>query len=1062
MKRVLSWKRLLIVIAVFALLTGGTYAVHAVQSRRQSSGIKDQADRAAAGAEPDAQMRDQAIDLYEKYLRFKPRDEDAFRSYTALLFARARSAQTGATYSEATKVGEKFLREFPDHPAERRALVDLYMKRDDIRLALDHLRKLLDPKGTNTEDIELLRKAAVCEAASGDATKAVEYLQTALKTGKAPLGVYEELIALYWQNRTQIRDGSGQANELARILIETEPFKSDVAAQVVAVQYRLDSGDYASAQKQLKLIFTEMPGGQKSPEANLAAARLDVIEITTPESVAIQLKKANAHLEAALAQSPKDIRAGLFQAEILDRMGKTDEAVNRLCKTAEALGEPGAEYVLVVDRLIDFGNRDRSAELVERIAKVDTIFFRIMAGYFRGRLALLRKDWTQARSLLETASTALSPPAWKDYHKKAKAGLGKCYEIFQNPDEQLRCYSAALADDPRYFPAIIGQAEALAKLGRIEDALTGDGKVGRPGFREIVGAYKQEKYRATLVRLELLQALKVPTATSWAAFDASLGPLPPDRLPEVQLLWIESLAARGRQADAIKLLDDLVEKNPEFPSAWVALARIKFNGRSEPALDAVRKRPGNSPAMRVAQAVLMSAQAVPAAQEQFRKLGENIDNIATADLRSLWFGLGEATLRALPAQPTPEAIASLRDIAISFFERAAAADPLDLTSRAILIDLGQAARRQDVTDAALAGIVNVEGPAGPIGTFATVSLRLPSAKGNEAEIADLRTKAKQVEASRPGWGRVYVALARLDEMDGRNDSALENYRKAIDRGDRQEAVIRRVVELYRLRKQDNIAANLLQTLYTEVPLPDDLERFRAIMYLLERDIPASERPTIDRVAPEKSNDYRILMLRGALLTAIRADADALMAYRKAIECNDASPDAWTALVGNLVRLGKIDDAKRALAEAQIKLTSLPASDPVVKGELTVALAGCHELTANPQTAEQMYRQAAQLAPDNLNLNRQLIQYLQRSGKGAEADRLLVAMVNNPAPDLHRWARRYAAISMLARPDPYNHRLEALELVRKNLATTPDDPEDVKAYAMLQTVDPDTRDEGSRR
>ena len=61
-------------------------------------------------------------------------------------------------------------------------------------------------------------------------------------------------------------------------------------------------------------------------------------------------------------------------------------------------------------------------------------------------------------------------------------------------------------------------------------------------------------------------------------------------------------------------------------------------------------------------------------------------------------------------------------------------------------------------------------------------------------------------------------------------------------------MIRRAVELYRERRKDDDAVVLLNSLQGEINLPDDLERFRAIKDLLARDIPSTERPTIDRIA----------------------------------------------------------------------------------------------------------------------------------------------------------------------------------------------------------------------
>ena len=87
MHRVLSWKRLLIVVGVLAVLAAAGYAVHHVQVRRQASALLDQARRAEAEGDPE-----KAIELAGLYLKFRPNDEEAAIWYLDLVFAQAFSA----------------------------------------------------------------------------------------------------------------------------------------------------------------------------------------------------------------------------------------------------------------------------------------------------------------------------------------------------------------------------------------------------------------------------------------------------------------------------------------------------------------------------------------------------------------------------------------------------------------------------------------------------------------------------------------------------------------------------------------------------------------------------------------------------------------------------------------------------------------------------------------------------------------------------------------------------------------------------------------------------------
>ena len=59
------------------------------------------------------------------------------------------------------------------------------------------------------------------------------------------------------------------------------------------------------------------------------------------------------------------------------------------------------------------------------------------------------------------------------------------------------------------------------------------------------------------------------------------------------------------------------------------------------------------------------------------------------------------------------------------------------------------------------------------------------------------------------------------------------------------------------------------------------------------------------------------------------------------------------------------------------------------------------------------------------------------------------------------ARRHLALTVLTRPDAYQSRGDAMALIDLNLAVTPPDQEDVKAKALVQTIDPKTRAEGMK-
>src|SRR5207237_3622924 len=96
-----------------------------------------------------------------------------------------------------------------------------------------------------------------------------------------------------------------------------------------------------------------------------------------------------------------------------------------------------------------------------------------------------------------------------------------------------------------------------------------------------------------------------------------------------------------------------------------------------------------------------------------------------------------------------------------------------------------------------------------------------------SEVLRLRALAQKARESRSGWTRVYVVLGQLDELAGEYNAAADNYREAINRGDRQEFVIRRVTEIYLYKldpPREDDALAVLNLVAADIQLPAHLEQ----------------------------------------------------------------------------------------------------------------------------------------------------------------------------------------------------------------------------------------------
>lgn len=1074
MRRSFHWKRLLILLVAFGVFAGALYGVNRLQVRKQTSALRDHAERLLTAAKDDPAKRDEAIRAFDVLWKAQKDDESAVK-YARLLLDRAKVDPTTANSDAALRGVEDTLRHFPEHPELRRELADLYLATGRVGNAREHLQVMFNsPRGDFRQDVELLELASHCEFVAGDTEKAVKFLEEANAAGReknAPVEVrvrvYQQLLELLNQNK-----GDGQRDlkiaDHLRVLLGQEPFVSNRAARVVVVRFQLFRGDVQSARQHVAQVLDNM-GGRTDPESLLAAGELELVEARLATGLAAKREKLEAgrkYLEEAYRLDKKNVSVGLFLARLHDMLGDRPKAVETLRSTAEALGKIDDNYRILIDRLIDLENQDLSAALVTRIAATGQKDYTVT--YFNGRLALLKGDITQGRALLEEAAPHLVRVP--EFHKRAMVGLARVFEVLQNPDQQLEYCRRALKDSgPMLEGALVGEADALAKLGKTDEAIR--------KYQGLVTAFQAHGLRPTLVRLRLLETLRKPAdSRNWELFDSdeNLG-IEADRSDDVRIMHAQSLAARGDRARAEQILEAIVAREPKSPfaaTAWVVLARVREGGKPGAAggvLDLARASVGDTVEVRLARADLLVFRAKPPTAAEFETLSADAGVFDKPQQFRLWVGLGQAALAAAPRPADTDQRRGLQEAAIRFLREAGKVEPRDLHSRALLVDLAVSSDRKEVIEATLGDLAALEGADGPIRNLARVVVSLPDAKKLEdkaaraAKMKELRELATSVVKQRPNWGRGYVALGRIDEAEGLNEQAVENYRKAIEVGDREEYVIRRTVELYRERKQDNLAAGVLDVLATKMVLPDDLERFRAIYELLNQPAPRAQAGTINRIAPEDSRDYKILMLRGSLLAAVRDEENSLKAFYRAVEiANPPVAETYEALVSQLVRTGQASRAKDAITEAEKRLNPDDLKTPAAKGDLYLIVGRMHEVVGDPKTAEARYQKAVEVAPAELAPRRRMVEFLMRTRRAAEADRMLATLSENAGADIARWARRYRGqYVILSQPNAYQHRGEALALIEKNLATAPDDPEDLKARAVIWTVDPVTRDEGVR-
>ena len=255
-------------------------------------------------------------------------------------------------------------------------------------------------------------------------------------------------------------------------------------------------------------------------------------------------------------------------------------------------------------------------------------------------MAVLRSDWPTARKLLEEAAPNLVRVP--EYHKRALVGLAACAAAAQNPDQQLDFCRQALRDDGEYVLAIIGEAEALVRMGRNDEAVR--------RYRILVKGKGIESYRTELVRLELIDVLAQAGERNWELFDEALGPVEA-RTAEIHIHQADADIARGNAAGSVERLRKWLADHPNDPKAglvWVALARATDGGKPESVaavLTEAGTKIGNTVDIRLGRAALLAGRAKPVTPDELAALAAGTEKLPADDQFRLLFGLGQVAAR---------------------------------------------------------------------------------------------------------------------------------------------------------------------------------------------------------------------------------------------------------------------------------------------------------------------------------------------------------------------------------------------------------------------------------
>ena len=1017
--RLLRTKRLLIGILGLLLFGGAAYGLHGYQMRRQAAVLRELGRNSINENEPA-----RAVDFYKQYLVLNPNDLDANSELSAIYEEMAKVKPAYALDAIAL-LEEKVLSLDPARHEDRRKLAKLYYQIGKFPAARQHLTQLLAANvPTLTNDPELHFLLARCDRLEKKTEEARKGYERSIATKLAPPTTSLEL-ATYLRYELNTPQAIVDADAVMNRLIQEHP--QDIESRLVRCRYRLGAGDRRGAREDVELAYN-LPGGGTNGEIILQLASLTALD---------DPKFARTLLEKALKDQPENMVLTLGLAEMMIATNSEAQARQLLLDAARKLPDGDLRLLDVGDRLIDLKNFEAALTTAARLNSDER--WVLSANYLRGRVNVMRGDWPQAIPLLESALPALQRNT--NLNKKALLSLAVGHGAANDLPNQLRCFEAAWNIDPTSVTAQFGVADTLATMGQSAKAAD--------RYRDL--ASKNPLARVRYAKLKFAEILGQPDRSrNWDEFERVLGPKP--YAPEIEVLAANALFLQKKPAEAIQQLSAALVTDPKQVQSWLSLALLR--GLQDPdaglkTLDEAEKKIGDSVDLRLLRAQMVTRDPKSFDLPKLLTLAERgVTEFPPADRFRLYSGLSDL-------------LASLnkRTEALTLLHKATAEMPFDLPTRLALFDLANNPPNPAILEKTLDEIRKLDGADGAVTIVAEVAREFvqnpqPDAATRVAWVARL----KIARDKRESWGRVHVLLGDVAYMESRLDAALVDYRKGIDRGERSEALIRRVVQILWERQNYQEATQLLARMTANGGLPTDLQRQFVLMQSALTDNKEQSLTWVRSPEVVNSKNYRDHLIRGTVFFIFGSTDEAMTALQLAKSLKDDAPELWVSIVRFLAATGQKDAALQQAnaAEKRLRQPDVMVPNPAA---IPLAIGECREIVGDFAAAEVEFKKAWAIRETDPAAPLRLYVLYQRTNKPKEADEVLTKAMATGKTEAAFWARRMKAVAAVSVPEGFKNVPKAVEWLDENLRDGNNSTEDIRAKAFVMAIDPFQRQKG---
>lgn len=883
--------------------------------RLQAGNIADALLWQANQAEKEGKL-DRAAKYLGRYLEFARDDLDE-REHLGMILSDPQMATTPQRRARARFVIEQVLAKDPQRHVLRERLCQTLIAGRLFDAAKEHLSYLEKNEARSAEVPYLL---GLWHETQNESDRAIDAYRRALKTDPGKIEGYLRLAALLKQaDFGKEPRYTAEIDKLVAAALEKGP--QDAGVLSLAAQHAQEKGNLAAALR---------------------------------------------YLEDGLKQNPNEPRLYLALAQVHGQSGKRSEAIIRLQAGLQKVRK-GQQFDLrwsLANHLIDDNRLDDARKTIAEIRESNAI----SADYLNARIEMSRGRWFEASRQFERIRPSLKNV--KELAFQLDLYLGACYEQLEEPAQQLIAFQRAAEADPTSSAARRGMANARWALGQTGEAL----RIYQDLVDGAKDADESARRRIEYVRM-LLQSPPQQTARDWRKVEQELTDIE-KTLPkslDIALLRAELAFVQGDKARAETLLHEAIKAHPNRHEPWLAL--ISFSAGKDGAKQTkelmlqAEERFKDQVEFRLAQVRYWARYYDADAQAGLQRVLADLAKFAPREQSGLLQAMAEAHYWAHEYRDSARVLQIMLK------------SPLHAQDVRVRMQMLEVAILQDddvQAQAILADIKRIESDGVDWSFGEAFRLIRTGRKTNKDALEKARHLLTVASAQRPNWHPIIQTRAELDELQGRPDQAIANYRRAIDLGSRDPKAMKQLLILLSQAQRFDEVEQVLARMQKQQGTTDELVRYYVAHSYNRHDFKKAEF-LIKQVVANKSSNYRDHLWMGQILsTTGQSPEEAEKALRRAVELAPEQPETWVNLVRHLIGIGE-----HTAAHAEIERAAKALPDD--RKELT--LAQCAELRGFLKDAADHYEAAVKAAPVSARAHRAAADFHLRVGSFAHAEQL---------------------------------------------------------------------------